>query len=55
MGPYRRGRDFDEGVRTVALVAEREDPPADPAEVTSWVDDIVAVTGWDTPRTRTVD
>ncbi|MFF3597225.1 hypothetical protein [Kitasatospora indigofera] len=59
MGPYGRGRDFDDSVRTVALVAEREVPSADPAadrgKVTSWVDDIVAVTGWDTPRARTVD
>ncbi|MGA4959827.1 hypothetical protein [Streptomyces lavendulocolor] len=46
---------FDDGVRTVALVAEREDPAADLAEVTSWVDGVVAVTGWDTTRARTVD
>ncbi|MFC9325677.1 hypothetical protein [Kitasatospora sp. NPDC057015] len=54
---------FGDAVRTVALVAEREVPAADPsanpaanpAEVTSWVDDIVAVTGWDTTRARTVD
>ncbi|MGW0751645.1 hypothetical protein [Streptomyces sp. NPDC002587] len=46
---------FDDGVRLVALVAEREVPAAEPAEVTSWVDGVVAVTGWDTSRARTVD
>ncbi|MCX4823585.1 SMI1/KNR4 family protein [Streptomyces sp. NBC_01142] len=46
---------YDDGVRIVALVAEREDPAADLAEVTSWVDGVVAVTGWDTTRVRTVD
>ncbi|WP_405830613.1 MULTISPECIES: hypothetical protein [unclassified Streptomyces] len=46
---------FDDGVRLVALVAEREDPSADMAEVTSWVDGVVAVTGWDTARARTID
>ncbi|WP_328926208.1 hypothetical protein OG429_17295 [Streptomyces sp. NBC_00190] len=46
---------FDDGVRIVALVAEREDPAADLAEVTSWVDGVVAVTGCDTTRARTVD
>lgn len=46
---------FDDGVRTVALVAEREDPAADLAEQTSWLDGVVAVTGWDTTRARTVD
>ncbi|MGW0733159.1 hypothetical protein [Streptomyces sp. NPDC002851] len=46
---------FDDGVRIVALVAEREDPAADLAEVTSWVDGVVAVTGWDITRVRTVD
>ncbi|MFD3533819.1 hypothetical protein [Streptomyces sp. NPDC058664] len=45
----------DEGVRTVVLLAEREDPAADLAEVTSWVDGVVAVTGWDPARARTVD
>lgn len=46
---------FDDGVRTVVLVAEREDPAADLAAMTSWVDGVVAVTGWDTARARTVD
>ncbi|MFE9632433.1 hypothetical protein [Streptomyces sp. NPDC006463] len=46
---------FDDRVRLVALVAKREDPAADLAEVTSWVDGVVAVTGWDTTRARTVD
>ncbi|MFF1510394.1 hypothetical protein [Streptomyces sp. NPDC058326] len=45
----------DDGVRIVVLVAEREDPAADLAEVTSWVDGVVAVTGWDTASARTVD
>ncbi|MGW0777625.1 hypothetical protein ACWD01_29160 [Streptomyces sp. NPDC002835] len=44
-----------DGVRLVALVAEREDPAADMAEATSWVDGVVAVTGWDTTRVRAVD
>lgn len=54
-----------EGVRLVVLVAEREDPAADLAEdlaedpaagqVTSWVDRVVAVTGGDPARARTVD
>ncbi|MFJ3724084.1 hypothetical protein ACIPYQ_16130 [Streptomyces sp. NPDC090045] len=45
----------DDDVRLVAVVAEREDPAADMAEVTSWVDGVVAVTGWDTTRARTID
>ncbi|MCX4692725.1 hypothetical protein [Streptomyces sp. NBC_01408] len=51
-GTVRTG---DGDVRLVALVAERKDPAADLAEVTSWVDGVVAVTGWDTSRVRTVD
>ncbi|WP_407916697.1 hypothetical protein [Kitasatospora sp. NE20-6] len=46
---------FGNSVRTLALVAEREDPAADLAEGTSWVDAVVAVTGWDTTRARPVD
>ncbi|MFE6028119.1 hypothetical protein [Streptomyces niveus] len=50
------GGDGDgDGVRMVALVAERADPAADLAAATSWVDGVVAVTGWDTTRARTVD
>ncbi|MEV4332821.1 hypothetical protein AB0K02_20145 [Streptomyces sp. NPDC049597] len=44
-----------DGVRLVVLVAEREDPAADMADETSWVEGVVAVTGWDTSRVRTVD
>lgn len=44
-----------DGVRLVVLVAEREDPAADMADETSWVDGVVAVTGWDPTRLRTVD
>ncbi|MEV5998996.1 hypothetical protein AB0M25_06830 [Streptomyces griseomycini] len=48
-------RTGDGDVRLVVLVAEREDPAAEMAERTSWVDGVVAVTGWDTTRMRTVD
>ncbi|PNE40489.1 hypothetical protein [Streptomyces noursei] len=45
-----------EGIRPVVVVAERPDPAADGLpEDTSWVDRIVAVTGWDPQRARTVD
>ncbi|MEU5303897.1 hypothetical protein ACH4YO_28260 [Streptomyces noursei] len=45
-----------EGIRPVVVVAERPDPAADGLpEDASWVDRIVAVTGWDPQRTRTVD
>ncbi|GAA3797949.1 SMI1/KNR4 family protein [Streptomyces phyllanthi] len=46
---------FDDDARLVMLVAEREDPAADLPEGGSWVDGVVAVTGWYAPRTRTVD
>lgn len=45
----------DDDIRLVALVAERPDPAADMAELTSWVDGVVAVTGWETSQVRTVD
>ncbi|MEV6109181.1 hypothetical protein AB0M28_31415 [Streptomyces sp. NPDC051940] len=45
----------DHGERTVVLVAQREDPTAGLTEPASWVDRVVAVTGWDTTRVRTVD
>ncbi|QDI69327.1 hypothetical protein CD934_11890 [Streptomyces calvus] len=50
-----RDDDGDGDVRVVVLVAERPGPAEGPAEPASWVDRIVAVTGWDTTRTRTVD
>ncbi|MFK4597692.1 hypothetical protein RKD30_004359 [Streptomyces pristinaespiralis] len=50
-GSARAGDD----VRLVVLVAERETPKADTAELTSWVDGVVAITGWDTSRLRTYD
>ncbi|MEU4208605.1 SMI1/KNR4 family protein [Streptomyces sp. NPDC026206] len=56
---------FEDGIRLVVLVAEREDPAPDmpegaasscmPEGATSWADAVVAVTGWDTTRVRTVD
>ncbi|MFE5095625.1 SMI1/KNR4 family protein [Streptomyces sp. NPDC056638] len=46
---------FDDGTRLVLLVAEREVMAVGMPDGTSWVEGIVAVTGWDTPRTRTVD
>ncbi|MFD7258627.1 SMI1/KNR4 family protein [Streptomyces sp. NPDC059874] len=46
---------FEEDVRLVLLVAEREDPAAELPEGASWVDAVVAVTGWDATRTRTFD
>ncbi|WP_437107722.1 hypothetical protein [Streptomyces sp. enrichment culture] len=45
----------DGDVRLVVLVAEREDPAAGLGEPASWVDGIVAVTGWETAQARTVD
>ena len=48
-------RTGDGDVRLVVLVAEREDPAAGLPEPASWVDGVVAVTGWDTDRARTVD
>ncbi|OIJ88257.1 hypothetical protein [Streptomyces colonosanans] len=49
-------RDGDgDDVRLVVLVAERDNPAADMAEPTSWVDGVVAVTGWETTRVRTHD
>ncbi|WP_437094505.1 SMI1/KNR4 family protein [Streptomyces sp. enrichment culture] len=45
----------DGDVRLVVLVAEREDPAAGLGEPASWVDGIVAVTGWETAQVRTVD
>ncbi|MFD3343314.1 hypothetical protein ACFWVW_29700 [Streptomyces anthocyanicus] len=44
----------DGAVRPVVLVAERADPAAASAPAT-WVDGIVAVTGWETARARAVD
>ncbi|MEU6161238.1 hypothetical protein [Streptomyces sp. NPDC047130] len=46
---------LDGGVRTVVVVAERDDPLVDLAGVTSWVDRVVAVTRWDTERARAID
>ncbi|MCP3817492.1 hypothetical protein NLX86_04875 [Streptomyces sp. A3M-1-3] len=46
---------FDDGIRLVVLVTEREDLMADMPEGASWVDGIVAVTGWDATRVGTVD
>ncbi|GAA3371585.1 SMI1/KNR4 family protein [Streptomyces sannanensis] len=44
------------GIRPVVLVAERADPAADPLPADAdWVDRVVAVTGWDPARARTVD
>lgn len=48
-------RAADGDVRPVVLVAGREDPAAGVPEPASWVERVVAVTGWDTPRVRTVD
>ncbi|MGW0928826.1 hypothetical protein [Streptomyces sp. NPDC002644] len=46
---------LDGGVRTVVVVAEREDPAVDLSQVTSWVDRVVAVTRWGAGRTRAID
>ncbi|MGG7572462.1 hypothetical protein [Streptomyces sirii] len=46
---------FDDGIRPVVLVAEGQDPAADMAEGSSWLDGVVAVTGWDVTGARTVD
>lgn len=48
-------RTGDGDIMLVVVVAEREDPAADRAEPTSWVEGVVAVTGWETTRIRTVD
>ncbi|MFD7691372.1 hypothetical protein [Streptomyces sp. NPDC059781] len=40
--------------RLVVLVAERENPAAGLDEAASWVDRVVALTGWETTRVRTV-
>jgi hypothetical protein len=45
-----------DGLRLTLLVAERADPAADGLpEDASWADQVVAVTGWDTDLTHTVD
>ncbi len=46
---------FDDGIRPVVLVAEGQDPAADMPEGSSWLDGVVAVTGWDITGARTVD
>ncbi|MEU5011196.1 hypothetical protein AB0G35_13025 [Streptomyces sp. NPDC021749] len=46
---------FDDGTRPVVLIAEGHDPATDVPEGSSWVDGIVAVTGWDASGVRTVD
>ncbi|MFH8371510.1 hypothetical protein [Streptomyces sp. NPDC018031] len=44
-----------DGIRPVVLVAEGRDPVAELAEGSSWLDGVVAVTGWDVSGARTVD
>ncbi|ANP51023.1 hypothetical protein J2Z21_005027 [Streptomyces griseochromogenes] len=46
---------FDDGIRLVVLVAEGQDPAAEVPEGSSWLDGIVAVTGWGVSSARTVD
>ncbi|MFD8543040.1 hypothetical protein [Streptomyces sp. NPDC059649] len=46
---------FDDGIRPVVLVAEGQDPAADVPEGSSWLDGIVAVTGWDASGRPAVD
>ncbi|MYS75449.1 hypothetical protein GTY88_34290 [Streptomyces sp. SID5926] len=50
-----RADDADGAVRPVVLVAERADPAAGASAPATWVDGIVAVTGWGTARARAVD
>ncbi|MFI9235743.1 hypothetical protein [Streptomyces sp. NPDC053079] len=50
-GSYRS----EGGIRLVVLVAERDVPAVAMPDGASWVDGVVAVTGWDTTCARTVD
>ncbi|MCM2389787.1 SMI1/KNR4 family protein [Streptomyces albipurpureus] len=46
---------FGNGIRPVVLVAEEQDPAAELPEGASWAEGVIAATGWDTTRARTVD